>query len=1005
MTPSSGFVRAALLTSVASACLLAPGLAQAQKAAAPAATAVGVEEVVVTGSRIPRPDLTAVQPVSVVDSQYMQEKGYTNVASAIDLLPVTGGSITPAGAQGSFGTGRNFVNLFNLGSQRTLTLVNGHRFVSSQAASLFSGSSPGNQVDLNELPTAFLDRVEAVPATGAAVYGSDAIAGVINIIYKDRFTGFMVDGQTGISSRSDYRTSHITAAAGHDFLDGRLNLAADFEYDKTGTLVSTDRPETAAQFAFARNLADTGPADGIPATILISNRRVPELTQGGLAYVSNSITVSPSPGRLITIPDPANPANRIPAQFAPDGTLVPYNPGQFFQASIASGGDGLNLAPLTSLETPVTRKLGNFMARLELTPNIRFHANLYYADVNATAPANQPIFQSGLFGGTSGNLSMSINNPFLTAQARANIVSSLALFPTVNQTTFFLARASTDIVGLSTVVSNTKAYDAVATLEGDFHALDRDFTWNISATHGQTKAYFISPGVNQANFALAVDAVTNPANGQIVCRSTLTNPTNGCQPLNLFGLGAPSAAALQYIKVAFRSDDKDAQTDFEANLTGTIWKLPAGDWGFNVGYEHREEKATFLPDASSQAGIGRSVPIAPAAGSYDTNEYYVESLVPILGAGFNFLGARKLEFEGAYRKVDNSLAGKNEAWSYGARYSPIDDLTFRASRSRTFRAPAITELFLPASSAFATATDPCDAANLHAGPNPATRAANCQADFTKLGAPLAGFKSNIQVATAPVTTSGNPGLKNELGNSWTYGLVIEPHWVPGLALAIDYVHIDLTKAIVNFNSTSILSTCYDSPTHPADVCGRFVRDNTGQITTVQQGFVNAGFTNFAGETYELTYNRDVNRFPFVGTDRDLGTFGVAWNVFHTKRLKTSVSGTGFDLNDSEGTIGNARWKYLLNFRYSYGPFQTTWTTHYIQHSLFSRTLTIENQSILSVGDYYTHDLTVQYKLPRNITVRAGVNNLTDKQPPFPTVGIGTYDQVGRYYFVGLNLRY
>jgi len=998
MTPT-GFVRAALLTSVASACLMAPGLAQAQQAAAPAGGAVGVEEVVVTGSRIPRPDLTAVQPVSVVDSAEMQQKGYTNVATALDLLPIIGGSVTPAGAQGSFGTGRNFVNLFNLGSQRTLTLVNGHRFVSSQAASQFSGSSPGNQVDLNELPTAFLDRVEAVPATGAAVYGSDAIAGVVNIIFKDRYTGFMFDGQTGISSRNDYRTSHVTVAGGHDFLDGRLNIAADFEYDKTGALAQTDRPETAAQFSFAANPLNKTSTDGIPANILISNRRVPELTQGGVAFISNSITVSPSPGRLITIPDPNNPGQRVAAQFAPDGTLVPFNIGTFFQPSIASGGDGLSLAPLTSLETPVTRKLGNIMARLELTPNVRFHAQLYYADDNATAPANQPIFQSGLFGGTSGNLQMSINNPFLTAQARSAIQST----PGFNGSTFFLARASTDIVGLSQVVSNTKAYDAVATLEGDFHRLDRDFTWNVTLTHGQSKAFFISPGINQANFALAIDAVTNPA-GQIVCRSSLT-AANGCQPLNLFGQGAPSAAALQFVQVPFRSDDRDSQTDFEANLTGTVWKLPAGDWGFNVGYEHRDEKATFLPDAASQAGIGRSVPITAAAGSYDTNEWYVESLLPILGPGFNFLGARKLEFEGAYRKVDNSLAGKNEAWSFGARYSPIDDVTFRASRSRTFRAPAITELFLPPSTAFSFATDPCDAANLTGGPNPATRQANCQADFTKLGATLNGFKSTIQVASQPITTAGNSSLKNELGNSWTYGVVVEPHWVPGLALAADYVHIDLTNAIVNFNATSILSTCYDSPSHPADVCGRFVRDNTGQITTVAAGFVNAGFSNFAGETFEVTYNRDINRFPFIGTDRELGSFGLAWNVFHTKRLKTSVSGTGFDLSDTEGTIGNARWKYLLNLRYNLGAFQANWTTHYIQHSLFSRTLTIENQNILSVGDYYTHDLGVQYKFPRNITVRAGVNNLMDKAPPFPTVGIGTYDQIGRYYFVGLNLRY
>ncbi|HSV01767.1 MAG TPA: TonB-dependent receptor [Phenylobacterium sp.] len=995
-------LRPVLLASAAAISLAAPTFAHAQAAPAnPPPTGAGgvdVSEIVVTGSRIPRPDLTSDKPVAMVTGQYLRDKGITNIANAVNDLPAMQGSITPAGAQGSFGTGRNFVDLFNLGSQRTLTLVNGRRFVSSQAATLFSGSSPGNQVDLNQLPTAFLDRVEEVPATGAAVYGSDAIAGVVNLIYKDHFEGILLDGQYGESSRHDYPTSHITAAVGHDFLDGKLNLAIDFELDKTGSLVQTQRPETAAQFSFAANPANTSSSDGIPANILIANRRVPELTQGGVGFTRNTFSL----GALVTVPDPNNPGQRVPAQFAPDGTLIPYNPGTFFQPSIASGGQGLNLAPLTSLETPVHRKLGQFIARYELTPHIRLHATVFLSDDKSTAPANQPIFQSALFGGLSGNLAISIDNPFLTAQARQNIVASLP----AGASSFFLARASTDIVGLSTVKSETKAYDASATAEGDFNALDRDFTWNVTASHGQTKAFFISPGINQANFALAVDAVKDQTTGQIVCRSTLTNPGNGCQPLNLFGQGAPSAAALKFIDAEFRSDDKDTQDDLEANLTGTIWKLPAGNWGFNLGYEHRREEASFTPNENARLGVGRSVPIPPAAGSYNTNEYYVESLLPVLGGEFSPIWAgQKLEFEGAYRKVDNSLAGKNEAWSFGGRYSPIEDITFRASRSKTFRAPAITELFLPASTAFSLATDPCDVANINAGPNPKTRAANCAADFAKLGATLNGFKSTIQVASQPITTSGNPNLKNEEGKSWTYGVVFQPRFVPGLALAWDYVHIDLTNAIVNFNATSILSTCFDSPSHPADVCSRFVRDATGQITTVNAGFVNAGFTNFAGDTYELSYSHDIDDLPGVHTGRDLGNLGVDWNVFHTRRLKTSVSGTGFDLSDTEGTIGSARWKYLLNVRYTYENLRVTWTTHFIQHSLFDRTFTIENRNILSVGDYYTHDLTAQYKFPHDITLRAGVDNILDKQPPFPTVGIGTYDQVGRYFFVGATWRH
>lgn len=972
----------------------APGITTAAGVQA-ARSPTSVEGVVVTGSRIRRVDLTAVQPVGVIDSQYLQDKGITNIANGINQLPAVGGSITPNGDQGSYGTGRNYINLFNLGSQRTLTLINGRRFVGSNAASQFSGSSPGSQVDLNELPTAFLDRIEEVPATGAAVYGSDAIAGVINVIYKSRFTGVLVDAQAGISDRSDYPTHHISAAVGGDFLNKKLNLAVDFEIDQTSSLRYVDRPQTAAQYSFAANPLNKTLTDGIPGNILVSGRTIPETTAGGLAFVRNTAALS----ALVTIPDPANPASRVAAQFAPDGTLVPYSIGTFYQSGVASGGDGLSLAPITALQSPLDRKLVNAIGTYEFTPHVRLHGSLFYAQNDATEPTNQPIYNAAIFGGTSGPLSISINNPFLTAQARANIVASLP----AGMSNFFLSRASNDIVNNNAVQSRTEALDGVVNLEGDFQFADRDFIWNAAITHGKAEGYFIATGVNQANFLNAIDAVSS--NGQIVCRSTLTNPTNGCAPLNLFGAGAPSTAALAYVRAPFRADFSNEQTDYQANLSGTVLKVPAGNWSFGIGYEHRKEQGTFTPDANSMAGVGRSVPITAASGGYNTNEYYIESLLPIFGKDFGFLGARKLELEGAYRRIDNSLAGQNEAWSVGGRYSPIGGVTLRGSRSFTFRAPAITELFLPNSSAFGFATDPCDAANLNAGPNPATRTANCQADFAKLGAALTGFKSSIQTSSAPITTSGNPNLQNENGESWTYGFVLQPKFIPGLAFSADFVHIDITGGISNFTGTSILSTCYDSPSHPADVCGRFDRDPTGQITTVRQGYVNAGYTRFAGRTLTLSYDRNINQFPFVHTSRDLGHLGIFANAFNTQRYQTSVSGTGFDLLDLEGTIGYSRWKYQLDFRYARGPFRANWTTHFIQNALYSRTFTIENQNILSVGDYYTHDLNIEFKTPWKVALRAGVNNLTDKAPPFPAIGIGTYDQIGRYYFAGINARF
>lgn len=986
--------------------MLAPTLASAQSTAAqdtssPGAQPAAVKEVIVTGSRIRRPDLTSVQPVDLVTGQYLEDKGIRNIADGLNLIPSVGGSVTPAGAQGSFGTGRNYINLFNLGSQRTLTLVDGHRFVGSNAASQFTGASPGNQVDLNTLPTAFLDRIEVVPATGAAVYGTDAIAGVVNVIYKERFTGILIDGQDGLSSRGDYPTSHVTAAIGHDFLDHKANLAVDFEEDRTGSLAYTARPWTDAQYAFGAN-PNYVAGNGQSSQVLVSNRRVPEVTQGGLVFTKNTYLLN----YLATEPNPSG-AGKVPLQFAPNGNLVPYNTGTFYQPSIASGGQGLSLAPLTSLETPLDRKLVDAIGSYQFTPHLKLKASLFFADDDATAPANQPIYQSALFGGTSGNLPFSLNNPFLTPQAKAALMAAAP-----GQQTFYLARASTDIVGSSSVVSNTKAFDGTLNLVGDFHALDRDFNWNVMATRSLADGYFISPGINEANFLDAFNVTTN-AQGQIVCASG--NPA--CAPLDLFGQGAPSKAALAYITTPFRSDFTDEQTDVQGNFGGTLFQLPAGKWGFNLGFEYRRDTANFSPDANSRAGVGRSVAIPPAEGDDHSYEEYVETLLPIFGPSFNFPLLRKLELEGSFRKVDFSVHGdgearsqENNAWSYGFRYSPIVDLTLRASRSNTYRSPSLTELFLSQSTSFTFATDPCDASNINSGPNPKTRAANCAADFAKLGATLTGFKSTIQSASQPALSGGNPDLKNETAQSWTYGFVYEPRYIHGLSLTADYVHIDLANAIVNFNATSILSTCYDSPSHPADVCSRITRDpGTGQILGsqsdphVRAGYVNAGYFKFSGVTYSLAYQHRLGHL--FSSPVDLGQFGVALNAFNTTRYQSSVSGTGYDEVNSADTIGYARWKYEANFKWTEGPLQVNWTTQFIEHSLYNRNYTYVTQPILSVGDYYEHDASFSYKTPWHVTVRGGVNNIFDQAPPFPNVGIGTYGQIGRYFWAGLSAKF
>ncbi|MDB5498011.1 MAG: TonB-dependent receptor [Phenylobacterium sp.] len=1023
-------LRTTLLASVATAaCLTVPDLAFAQQ------KGVDVSEIVVTGSRIPRPDLQSVQPIQVITSENMERRGFTNIADALNDTPGLGVPISPIGDQGSFGTGRNFVNLFNLGSNRTLVLVNGRRFVGGNPASIFTGANAGGQVDLNSIPAGFVDRIETVQAGGSAVYGSDAIAGVVNIITKTEYEGVEVDGLYGISDKGDAESWRGRITAGHKFVDDRLSLMGSYEYNETKALAYTERHATSQQLTFANNPLNTSTTDGIPGQIIIFNRRIPELTQGGLPFRTGGSALS---GQL-TIPDPTNPARRVAAQFAPDGTLIPYSQGQFFQASVASGGDGLNLAQLTSLQSPVKRHLVTGFGKFDLTDNIRLTTELLYAKANSVEPFNQPIFNSSLFGGNSAALRFSTANPFLPASTRAQLLAQPTPLPADTASPgnglFFLDRASTDI-GSNKTSSEDETWRGVFGVDGAGDWSGHKYFWNASANFGKNKGTFQSPNIDQSKFLLAIDAIRD-ASGNIVCRDPVARAA-GCQPLNMFGLGAPSAAALAYVGVQFVSEFEIKQTDYQANFGGDLLPLPAGPWSFAAGWEYRKEESSFNPNDPQRLGIGRSAAITAISGSFHTNEYYAETTLPVFGKDFNYPLMRRLEFDAAYRKIDNSIAGSDKAWQYGVRWYPIDDLMFRAQKSRSFRAPAITETSLPTATSFFTATDPCDKNNINAGPSPATRAANCAADFAAAGLP-ANFQltSQVQAATVQGTTSGSPTLKNEIAEQYTLGLVYQPHWVPGLAIHADWIHIDITNAINNFTLTSILQVCYDSPSRPADACSRFQRGlgsgaRPGQILSAgdvgpgsvvsggpSTGFINAGYTHFEGATAGASYRWDLADWGANWWDNNPGSFNARFDLFHVKREETSVTGLGFDLNRDQGEIGNAKYQYKLETEYLRKPFSVTWTMNFISRSKFNNDFTPETRLPLTVKPYYLHDLAFTYDLSpwaeksgigfSGAEARFIIHNVANVEPPLGATNsanaFGTYDFIGRYYQFGLSAKF
>jgi outer membrane receptor protein involved in Fe transport len=985
-----------------------------------------VSELVVTGSRIPVANLTSIQPITTLSGVDIQQRGFTNIADAINQTPITGAGVTPIGAQNSFGVGSNYIDLFSLGSQRTLTLVNGYRSVTDNPTNIFANNG-GTQVDINDLPTLFVDRAEIVPATGAAVYGSDAIAGVVNIIMKRKYVGEEIDVQGGWSTFGDAPHYTVEAAVGHNFLNDKLNVAVDFQWDQTSNVLNSDRPWIADQLGFVPSRAANAGSDGVPAEIIATNTRISGVTVYGIPYSFYT-------GLPLTLP-----GTNTPVQFA-GGNLVPYNTGKLFGACSygivycdESGGDGLNLAPLTTLQTGVDRKVFNAMATYDFTDHLHFHATFNYADINATS-LDQPNYGYIGFGAAStfnspfpgGALLISPQNAFLTPQALA-VLNANGL-----DSNGFILSTSNSAVASAPFSQTSQTYNVNFELSGDFSVFSHAFNWTADWARGQNWSQFNTPNIVYGNaasggsvpdlFGYALDSVIGPS-GQPVCRVTLENPdsTNpyisGCVPYNPFGGSAyNNAAAIKYFMANFGNHSFNRVDDGQINVWTNVVKLPAGDARLSLGYEYRRDAAGFTPALASAEGIGYSVPITGQTGSEVANEYYVEGKLPILGPGFNFpWGAYRFELNGAYRHVSNSLAGDNEAWNFGGEFSPIQDITLRGSRSKTFLAPPLTDLFAASTSAYDSGPDPCQVSNINSGPNPAVRKANCEAAFAALGANLADFTNSIVGAqTIPITAGGNPHLKDEIGNSFTYGLLLQPRWVPGLSISGDYIEINISDAIEFAGIAVLLEQCYDTPNYPSSACSDFTRQpGTGQVLTANETFINAGYVHYAGAEYKVDYFRAVNRLPFVNTDRDLGRVDFNVDAVNNRRYVTSVSGLGFDAINTAGSFpvsgneGMPRWRWIAQFTYQKGPFRFGWTTHYTGNTYFDLTYTTNNQIPLEVGPSFTHDLSLGYDILPRLTLQLNINNILNQAPPYPAavLPVGYYDFLGRYYSLALHAKF
>ncbi|MBO9499356.1 MAG: TonB-dependent receptor [Novosphingobium sp.] len=962
------------------------------------------DEIIVTGSRLSQTAVTA-QPIQAVEGGTLVDQGYTNIGQALTELPTFGvPGNSNVGSQGSFGAGQTFVNLYNLGAQRTLTLVNGNRFVSSGSSSIF-GSVQGSPVDLGQIAPSLVQRIEIVSVGGAPTYGSDAIAGTVNVILKKDYDGISMDASYGNSPKygdaSDYNFSLL---AGKNFADGRGNVTLNVYFDKQQGVATSQRPATdgdrifngsdpTGTYAYARYRG------GLHYS-LFTNTGMP------LAYDTYPVVGGSAYGSITN-------ASGQALFFSPGGALQVYNPGTPLANGITeAGGDGFPINDYGNLLAKDQRIQGTLLANYELTDNIRFHGEFWLGQSKASNVAEQPYYSTAAFadaGDPNGNLILSTSNPFLSGADQQAIKDSLAAngLPTDQ---FYMARANTDLSS-GAFTTTTTLVRGVGGFDGDFNVGDHKWTWEATFNYGRTTSSTKSREIINQNFLNALDAVKD-SSGNIVCRPGYTSASiaafsDTCAPLDVFGYGLASQAALDYITAPAKTRQVDTQLDIVADLKGALFTLPGGDVQFVVGYEHRRESQSFDPGAffrgelqqdGSYAQYGGSIPITPVSGAYNTDEGFGELTIPLVSPDMNVSFIHSFDLHGAARYTDNSLTGGFWSYTGGATLEPIKGFAFRGNYTRSFRSPAVTELYAPVASVYETADDPCDARYIDSGPNPATRAANCAA----AGVP-ANFQSNIVDYTVLGSSGGNTDLQNELAKSWTAGAVFTPAFVPGLRLSADYVSIDISNEIASPGVTSLLNACYDSATYPnVDACNTFTRDSDGQIVDFQDSYTNIAIEKFRALQATLDYSLPLSR---LGMSEKAGALKLSVNWLHTYTHYYKVGSD--DITHVVTSYTDPKDAVQGNLDWATKRFDWLWQVTYYGPTVVDPDAGAGTYEYPNVDAYWMFNTSIGFKVNDTMKLRLLVDNVFNIGVPFPQTSFSTnkmYDAVmGRYVRLNVSL--
>jgi iron complex outermembrane recepter protein len=967
---------------VAVALLMGAGAERAQAQEAGPAPPDKLSEVIVTGSRIAQSEAQREQPLSVISSDAIEQSGLADIGTLLQRLTTGGQALnTKFNSSGNFGyppdgggigAGAAEVSLRNLDSKRVLVLVDGIRWVNESSASGVSGSA-----DLNTIPMSIVDHIEVLEDGASSIYGSDAIAGVVNIITKKKADGVQVEGYTGDYGKGGQTTEGtVTIGGSSDKFSGML-VANYFKQNEISSSKwwQSDVPEPYAGLTAGSSATPQGrytfcdPRQGVG-------------TYGSCtADQSNFYDVALNNGTTTPAWNPANPTSGTYHNWGTD--------------------DRFNFAPYNLLLTPQERK--SIFTNMTYTVNDNVEAyvkGMFNTRDSANQAAPEPIFV-GPYAGTGGladNISISALNPYNPFGITLNSGANLNGTPNgaVDNLGWVTRRPLEAGPRLFTQTVNTWYFGGG--FRGNFGVLGTDYRWDLNFADSDNKASQVfTGGYNIGNIAIALG---DPS----VCAQV-----PGCVPLDLFGgQGRPiTPAMLKYIEATQLDSSDQGLKVISGNITGHPFSIQDRPVGIAVGAEHRQYIGKFDPDPLRQNGESQDSPAFPVDATYHVNEAYAEVSAPVLAT----LGA-----SGAVRYSDYSNFGSTTTYKLGMRWQPIDDLGVRGTYSTGFRAPNIGELYGLTQFA-ATLVDPCgpsSGAVVTAGNNSALAQA-CRAQ----GVPNGFVQANTQITSF---TGGNAHLSPEKSDSYTAGVVYNASWAEGIAwtqklgMEVTYYHDLIKGAIQAQDLQSLLNSCIAAGGTDPQLCSLFTRGAGGNLNPPQNLLANLGHIQTDGE--DLKFNWRSEQLPFGHLTTTAMVTRVNKYTAIDQLGNVAQRQVGVEVNNSSIP------RYRLNGQIGYGwaDLEFTWTVRYLSAvtEACSNAVEVGVPGCEASTDFHTlHAVTYNdaqlsytdaFRL-KNFTLEAGVNNLFGVNPPICFTctlngyDAGTYDLPGAFWNVRAKYKF